>query len=77
MHDRRGRLARLTDKGEALIDEVMPLHKERVVAFFANLNFEEVQQLRELLKKLRGNPAVVPSEDEDTALYHSLFVNKG
>lgn len=76
VHDRRARVARLTTKGEALIDEVLPVHKDRAVAFFSNLNLEEVQQLKKLLKKLRSNPSEVSSENEDSALYHSVFVNE-
>lgn len=71
--DRRARLAKLTKKGEALIDEVMPPHTARCVDFFSNLSLDEVQQLTGLLKKLRRNPAVTESEEEDAAIFNSIL----
>ena len=34
-HDRRARLAKLTKRGEILIDELMPAHQSRSSAFFS------------------------------------------
>lgn len=56
-HDRRARVAKLTKRGEALIDELMPAHQNRSAAFFSNLTITEVQQLTAILKKLRKHPA--------------------
>jgi MarR family 2-MHQ and catechol resistance regulon transcriptional repressor len=70
--DRRARVAKLTPKGEELIDELMPNHKDRSVAFFTNLSLEEVRQLTGLLKKLRHNPVLDQPEDE--AVFNPVFV---
>lgn len=56
-HDRRARLAKLTKRGEALIDELIPVHHSRTSAFFSALTMEEVRQFTGLLKKLRQSPA--------------------
>jgi DNA-binding MarR family transcriptional regulator len=66
-HDRRARLAKLTKRGEALIDELMPAHQNRSSAFFSSLTLSEVQQLTELLKKLRQSPAARQAEEQETA----------
>jgi MarR family 2-MHQ and catechol resistance regulon transcriptional repressor len=65
LRDRRARVAKLTKKGEALIDELMPAHQDRSVAFFSSLTITELRQLTALLKKLRNHPA--SNSREDTA----------
>jgi DNA-binding MarR family transcriptional regulator len=49
-HDRRARLAKLTKRGEALIDQLMPVQHSRGSAFFSTLTVAELRQLTELLK---------------------------
>lgn len=62
-HDRRARLAKLTKRGEALIDELIPAQHSRGSAFFSALTVEELRQFTGLLKKLRYGPAVRQEED--------------
>jgi len=50
--DRRVIYAKLTPKGEALIDETFPHHAEEIRDLFAVLSPEEQDSLRSLLKKL-------------------------
>lgn len=50
--DRRVIYARLTPKGEALIERTFPRHAHEVRDLFAVLSPEEQNQLRGLLKKL-------------------------
>jgi MarR family transcriptional regulator, 2-MHQ and catechol-resistance regulon repressor len=69
-HDRRARLAKLTKRGEALIDELMPAHQNRSSAFFSTLSPSEVRQLTKLLKKLRQSPAVRQAEEESTSIFN-------
>ncbi len=75
-HDRRARLAKLTKKGEMLIDDVMPAHIERSVAFFSNLTVDEVQQLIQLLKKLRQSRVIAHLSDEDSAVLVPVFTTE-
>lgn len=53
--DRRGTLVALTDKGKALIDEMLPLHVENERAILAPLTLEEQKLLNGLLFKLLGS----------------------
>lgn len=66
-HDRRARLAKLTKRGEALIDELIPAQNGRSSAFFSPLTVEELRQFTALLKKLRYGPAARQEEDEADA----------
>lgn len=50
--DRRVIYARLTPKGEALIERIFPRHANEVRELFSVLTPEEQNQLRTLLKKL-------------------------
>ena len=50
--DRRVIYARLTPKGEALIEKTFPRHAHEIRELFAVLSPEEQEQLRSLLKKL-------------------------
>jgi MarR family 2-MHQ and catechol resistance regulon transcriptional repressor len=75
-HDRRARLAKLTKKGETLIDEIMPAHVERSIAFFSNLTLNEVQQLTELLKKIRQSPVVAQAGGDESAALDPVFTTE-
>jgi hypothetical protein len=66
-HDRRARLAKLTKRGEALIDELIPAQHARGTAFFSALTIDELRQFTALLKKLRYGPAARQEEDEADA----------
>ncbi|MEO8224460.1 MAG: MarR family transcriptional regulator [Gammaproteobacteria bacterium] len=50
--DRRVIYAKLTPKGEAMIERIFPRHANEVRELFAVLSPEEQNQLRDLLKKL-------------------------
>jgi DNA-binding MarR family transcriptional regulator len=50
--DRRGTLVSLTDKGMALMDEMIPHHVENEARMLAALSREEQQALSKLLSKL-------------------------
>jgi DNA-binding MarR family transcriptional regulator len=73
-HDRRARLARLTKRGEALIDELIPGQQTRISGFFSTLSLNEVKQLTQLLKKLRRQPA---EEEESGGLHSTRAVEPG
>lgn len=51
--DRRARFARITKKGEALLDEVAPRHFARIASQMQKLTEKERETLVLLLKKLR------------------------
>jgi DNA-binding MarR family transcriptional regulator len=55
-HDRRARLATITRSGEDLVDEVLPLHQKLSADLYAHLSLEEIQNLNEILKKIRRSP---------------------
>jgi MarR family transcriptional regulator, 2-MHQ and catechol-resistance regulon repressor len=74
--DRRVRLAKLTKKGETLIDEIMPAHIERSIAFFSNLTLDEVQQLTGLLRKIRQSPVVAHAGREQSAALDPVFATE-
>jgi DNA-binding MarR family transcriptional regulator len=69
-HDRRARLAKLTKRGETLIDELMPAQHSRSSAFFSTLTVSELRQFTELLKKLRQSPAARQAEDEAATVFN-------
>jgi MarR family transcriptional regulator, 2-MHQ and catechol-resistance regulon repressor len=57
-HDRRARLAKITRRGEDLVDEVLPLHQKLAAELYAHLSLEEILSLNEVLKKIRQSPAL-------------------
>lgn len=75
-HDRRARLAKLTKKGETLIEEAMPAQVKRSVAFFSNLTLNEVQQLTQLLQKIRQSPVIAHLSDEKSAVLVPVFTTE-
>ena len=66
-HDRRAKLAKITKKGEALIDEVIPVHVRHCEDLFAHMTGEEKQTLRDLLKKIRRSPALAHAPEGQEA----------
>ncbi len=52
-NDRRSIVARLTDEGHALFDEVFPAHSEHLRRRLEQLSEEEMQELRKSLVKIR------------------------
>jgi MarR family 2-MHQ and catechol resistance regulon transcriptional repressor len=61
-NDRRARYARITDKGEALLDEFVPLHHGNIRMLMGDLTTTEKETLVILLKKTRSN-LMVHSEE--------------
>jgi MarR family 2-MHQ and catechol resistance regulon transcriptional repressor len=55
--DRRARHARITQKGEALLDEFMPVHYRNLKGLLRGLSEDERETLVELLKKVRSSMA--------------------
>jgi MarR family 2-MHQ and catechol resistance regulon transcriptional repressor len=55
--DRRGRFARLTRKGEELLDEVIPVHFSNIAEMVSDLSIKEKSLLTALLKKMRRSLA--------------------
>jgi MarR family 2-MHQ and catechol resistance regulon transcriptional repressor len=55
--DRRVRHARITPKGEALLDEFMPVHYRNLKGLLHDLSGEERETLVGLLKKVRSSMA--------------------
>jgi MarR family transcriptional regulator, 2-MHQ and catechol-resistance regulon repressor len=53
--DRRARHARITPKGEALLDEFMPVHYRNLKGLLHDLSGEERETLVGLLKKVRAS----------------------
>lgn len=53
--DRRARLARITRKGEAVLDQFMPTHFRNVQALLQDLTDEDKRTLPGLLKKVRAS----------------------
>lgn len=53
--DRRARFARITRKGEALLDEFMPVHYENIRRLLHDLTNDDKQTLIKLLKKTRAS----------------------
>jgi MarR family transcriptional regulator, 2-MHQ and catechol-resistance regulon repressor len=56
--DRRARHARITPKGEALLDEFMPVHYRNLKILLDDLSSKEKETIVELLKKVRSSMAV-------------------
>jgi MarR family 2-MHQ and catechol resistance regulon transcriptional repressor len=55
VHDRRARLARVTKKAEALLDEFLPMHYDNVRLMFQDLSGDERETLLYLFKKVRAS----------------------
>ena len=53
--DRRARHARITQKGEALLDEFMPVHYRNLKSLLHGLSEDERETLVALLKKVRSS----------------------
>jgi DNA-binding MarR family transcriptional regulator len=53
--DRRARYARITKKGEALLDEFMPVHYRNLKSMLQDLSSEEKDTLVSLLKRVRSS----------------------
>lgn len=56
-HDRRARLAKITKKGEALLDEFMPIHFRNLRNLLEGLSGDEKTALAQLLKAVRVSVA--------------------
>ncbi|MEM8861312.1 MAG: MarR family winged helix-turn-helix transcriptional regulator [Chloroflexota bacterium] len=54
-NEQRPRLAKLTDKGEILYDEILPLVLAREAAVMTGLTTGEIDMLFETLEKIRNN----------------------
>jgi MarR family transcriptional regulator, 2-MHQ and catechol-resistance regulon repressor len=63
LHDRRARLAKITKKGIALIEDVLPAHCNQSKDLFQNFTMEEMTTLIALLKKIRQSPILTLVED--------------
>lgn len=74
--DRRARLAKLTKKGETLVDEILPAHMTRSTAFFSHLTLDEMRQLTKLLKKVRQSPALIHVAEEEAPALEPVFTNE-
>jgi MarR family 2-MHQ and catechol resistance regulon transcriptional repressor len=75
-HDRRARLAKLTKKGEILIDQIMPAHVARSISLFSHLTLDEVEQLTALLTKIRQNPVIAQAGADESVALHPVFSNE-
>jgi MarR family transcriptional regulator, 2-MHQ and catechol-resistance regulon repressor len=53
--DRRARFARITKKGEALLDEAVPVHYQNIKRLLNDLTNDDKQALVKLLKKMRAS----------------------
>jgi MarR family transcriptional regulator, 2-MHQ and catechol-resistance regulon repressor len=65
--DRRARFARITKKGEALMDELVPRHFERMQQRLQTFSDEEKQTLVGLLTKLRAAVRQTDADASDVA----------
>ena len=54
-HDRRARFARITRKGEALLDKFVPVHYGNIRRLLGDLTEHDKQMLIKLLKKTRAS----------------------
>lgn len=52
--DRRAIHIALTDKGDKLLEEIMPKHQKWVDSFFRELNPVEMENLKNLLEKIKN-----------------------
>ena len=59
-NDRRSRIARLTPRGEALIQEILPGHYAKVGRMVAGLSVADRKQLSALLQKMRDGAVGPP-----------------
>ena len=66
-HDRRARLAKITDKGERLVNEVLPLHQKLTAELYGHLTLEEMRTLNETLKKIRQSPMLSADDSQQRA----------
>lgn len=66
-NDRRARLAKITGKGECLVDEVLPLHQKLIAGLYGHLSLEEMQTLNATLRKIRKSPLLSRHETQDRA----------
>ncbi|MBU8769829.1 MarR family winged helix-turn-helix transcriptional regulator [Cytobacillus oceanisediminis] len=57
-NDRRAIHIGLTDKGNKLLEEIMPKHQQRVNTFFEELNSDELDDLINLLEKVKKRTEV-------------------
>lgn len=53
--DRRGRLARITERGAELIDKILPGHFSNIARLLQDLSADEKQSLIDLLRKARAS----------------------
>jgi MarR family 2-MHQ and catechol resistance regulon transcriptional repressor len=67
-HDRRARFARITRKGEELLDALMPVHFRNVKFILQGLSEMEKATLLRLLKKTRESIYAHAANLEQTAL---------
>ncbi|HWF48193.1 MAG TPA: MarR family transcriptional regulator [Bryobacteraceae bacterium] len=65
-NDRRARLAQITEKGRALLDEFMPIHYANISRLLRDMSNGEKESLVALLKKMRAS--VSAHADELTAV---------
>jgi MarR family 2-MHQ and catechol resistance regulon transcriptional repressor len=61
-NDRRARFARITRKGEALLDKFVPVHYGNIRRLLADLTNDDKQMLIKLLKKTRASLAANSAE---------------
>jgi DNA-binding MarR family transcriptional regulator len=54
-HDRRARFARITKKGEALLDKFVPVHYGHIRSLLRDLTDDEKRTLTKLLRKTRSS----------------------
>lgn len=66
LNDRRARFARITKKGEALVEEVAPLHYQRISRRMRSLSPAERETLVALLKKLRHEFRSTDEQDTES-----------
>ena len=73
--DRRARFARITKKGEALIDELVPHHFGRTQQRLETFSEDEKQTLVALLKKLRAAVRQADAKSDDAAAEESAVLS--
>jgi MarR family 2-MHQ and catechol resistance regulon transcriptional repressor len=70
--DRRARFARITKKGEALLDEVVPVHYQNVKRLLNDLTNGDKQMLIKLLRKARASLMANATTLESHQLHGSM-----
>jgi MarR family transcriptional regulator, 2-MHQ and catechol-resistance regulon repressor len=70
--DRRARFARITKKGEALLDEVLPVHYQNVKWLLNDLTTDDKQMLIKLLRKARASLMANSTTLESDQLHGSM-----